>query len=139
MGVVTVEEMRSYLGAKEADKVGPGFSDADILEAMKFAAAEYNSIPPVNRMVNERALPGTTNMFRDWIAYFLLLARMNKFQRNQVQYDVSGTPVNLEKPQIEYMSKIIPLYEERARRAAVAHKTACNLRRYWGTVNAVRY
>lgn len=136
MSVITFDDVRQFLWDRTgADNQLTGalvFTDDDIRAAMRFAAREYNALPPISIQVNWNSLSGNTNMFLDAITVGLYIARMSQMQRNQIDYNAGGTTVNLEKAQIAYMTQRLPEHDKRFKEAAITQKTSCNLTGFFG-------
>lgn len=102
------------------------FSDAEIAEAMTFAAREYNSLRPLVGSANPACLDGSTNMFLDAIVAGLYIGKMANMQRNDIDYTVGGVTVSIETRQITYMRESMPFHLNRFKEAAVARKRVLN-------------
>lgn len=138
MSALTIADVRAYVWdrtiADNALDMKLAFTDAEILQGMKWAAREYNSFPPVCFRVCESSLPGDTNMFLDGCMVGLYLAKMSMMQRNDMDYKAAGTAVELEKKQIEYMTKMLQLHQERFKEAARQFKRYININQAVGRV-----
>lgn len=135
---LTADDVRSFIWDRTAadnevdmDLV---FSEKEILEAMKRAAREYNSVPPFVDAVDAQHLPGDTNMFLDAVAMQLYISRMSKLQRNDIDYDAGGSNVAFERRQIAYLKEMIPFHRDRFLEAAKNRKIHINLRSCFGRV-----
>jgi hypothetical protein len=138
MSVITTDDVRSFIWDRTAAdneiEMDLAFSPEEILQAMKSAAREYNSIPPLIGGVDANCLPGDTNMFLDAIAMFLYISRMSRMQRNDIEYDAGGVNTALEKKQIIYMREMIPFHRDRFVSAAQTEKIHRNLRSAFGRI-----
>ncbi len=110
------------------------FTTEDIEDAMRRAAREYNSVPPLINTVYWNQLPAHTNIFLDATVLHLYLSRLAKLQRNDIEYTSGGVEVALEKKQIAHLKDSIPMYRDRFLDAAKAEKLSLNIRRGFGRV-----
>lgn len=133
MSAITIEDVRNYIWDRSIEdnqlELDLAFSDAEIVDAMKRAAREYNSIPPLVGNADPACLDGTTNLFLDAIALHLYISRMSNMQRNDIDYTAGGVTVEMEKRQIDYMKEMIPFHRDRFLAAAEAQKNRINIRR----------
>lgn len=134
--ILTVEDVRQFLWDRSAAdnqiENALAFTDDEIRAAMRFAAREFNSIPPIDHAVTGDNLPGDTNMFLDGTAMGLYIGRLSQMGRNQVEYTAGGASVAFEKAQIDFMKQHLPLHTERFKEAARTLKLSCNLRGFFG-------
>lgn len=135
--IVTVGEVRAYLQDLSAadNELMQGFTNEQILNAMKAAAREYNSVPPVTMRVSYDSLPGDTNIFFDGIAMHLYRARLAMLMRNDIAYEDGGVKTTPAKSLIAHLEKNIPYYRDRFLEAARDLKRTCNYRQFYGIVS----
>ncbi len=112
------------------------YTPEDISEAMRTAAREFNTIPPIGVLhVDANALPDDTNIFFDGITVALLRQSLIYEASNDVEVTGGNTAVRLSATQISHLKTIlIPMFEERFRRAATDVKISRNLFSAFGSV-----
>lgn len=137
--LLTIDDVRMFIYDRTASDNellgGLAFSDPEILAAMRFAAREYNSIPPISIQADPNSLPGDTNMFLDAVVTGLFIAKASQMKRNQVEYTAGGAAVALEKTQIAYMEDQIKFHRERYMQAMADHKYSINLRGFFARLS----
>jgi len=135
---LTISDIRNYIWDRSAAdnqlELDLAFSDAEIRDAMKRAAREYNSVPPFVAGADPATLPTDTNLFLDATAFQLYISRLSRMQRSDIDYTAGGVTVELEKRQIAYMKEMIPFHRDRFLEATKAQKVFLNLRRAFGRV-----
>jgi len=117
MDVVTTSEVRHYiLDRTSADNdldQDVAFSDEEILNAMKRAARDFNSLPPPGVFtVNWNRMPLDTNIFLDATAMHLYIAELGKLRRNDIDYNAGGVATNLQAKRIEHFQRMIEEYRK---------------------------
>lgn len=134
--IITIDDVRQFSQDRTADDnqllSGLAFSDDEIRAAMRFAAREYNSIPPIGGSITADDLPGDTNMFLDAIMWGLYIGAISRMARNQIEYTAGNATVNLEKTQIAYMRELAKIHADRFQQAARTWKLSCNLSQFFG-------
>jgi hypothetical protein len=100
----------------------------DIANAMRSAAREYNSIPPLVGSVTADQLSDETNLFLDAIAEQLYRRELAKLTRKDVDYTAGGVSTNLVTKRITHLENLIKDHNARFVEAARNIKVARNLR-----------
>lgn len=138
MSHIKIDDVRDYILDRCAEDnqlyLDVVFSGDEIQNAMKRAAREYNSVPPLISTVHWEHLDDSTNLFLDAIVAHLYISRISQLQRNDIKHDVGGVSVDLEQRQIEYMTKMIPFFLDRFKEATHARKLTANLRAAYGRI-----
>ncbi len=143
--MITEQDIRDYIrDSVETDNpllAGElRYTPKQISQAMRTAAREFNTIPPIGVLpVDPEHLPDDTNIFFDGITVALLRQSLVFEAANDVQVTGGNVNVNLGATQINHLKTIlIPMFEERFRRAATDVKVAANLRSAFGSVGGTR-
>ena len=114
------------------------FTDAEIVTARRLAVAFYNEIPPYVENIaltscNEDCLPAPI-MFLNGIAHQLYLAKLQKLQKEDVDYQAGGMTVNIIKKRIAYITSNIKGFKDEFQNLAVSRKTHINYSSAFGRV-----
>lgn len=132
---ITAEDVRNFVLDRSAQdnpiQMDLVFSEAEIDDAMRRSAREFNSIRPYVITVYPDKLPGDTNIFLDAIAEQLYISRMSKLMRQDFDYEAGGVGVNQVKTEINHLVSLIKLHSERWRDAAQQIKITRNLSYAW--------
>jgi hypothetical protein len=135
---LTIQNVRDYILDRSVEdnalELDLAFSDAEVRDAFKRAAREYNSIPPFVGHADPEALPDDTNLFLDATVQQLYISRLSRLQRNDMDYTAGGVTVDLEKRQIAHLKEMVQFHRDRFRETARAVKVSINLRRAYGKV-----
>ena len=132
MSYLTEQDVRAFIVDRtiaDNDGLGLAFKPEDIAEAMKRAAREYNSVPPLIGQVTGTTLPDDTNMFLDATAQQLYLAELANLTRKDIDYTAGGVQTPIERQRIEHLKKLIDLHGTRFTQAASTFKRTLNFRR----------
>jgi len=87
------------------------FDEGEILKAMRYAAMEFNSIPPFVINVNPENMPAHI-AFLYGITYHLYLAKLQQLGRNDITYNAGGVTTTLVKDQVEFLTSMLPMYKQ---------------------------
>lgn len=143
--MITEQDIRDYIRDNvEADNpllAGElRYTPKQISQAMRTAAREFNTVPPIGVLpVDPERLPDDTNIFFDGITVALLRQSLVFEAANDVQVTGGNVNVSLGATQINHLKTIlIPMFEERFRRAATDVKVAANLRNAFGSIGGTR-
>jgi len=114
------------------------FTDVEIVTARRLAVAFYNEIPPYVENIsltscNEDCLPAPI-MFLNGIAHQLYLAKLQKLQKEDVDYQAGGMTVNIIKKRIAYITSNIKGFKDEFQNLAVSRKTHINYSSAFGRV-----
>jgi hypothetical protein len=116
MEYITFDDVRNFILDRDAADndllMKQSFTDEEILQAMKSAAREYNSISPYVDSVTCSTLPADTNMFLNGTVAFLYSALRAKLMRNEVAYNSGGVGTETDRRQIENLSLLIKEHME---------------------------
>lgn len=130
---LTEQDIRDFILDRSVDDnagLDLSFSSADIAQAMKRAAREYNSIPPVFIQVDDKDhLPSETNMFLDATAEQLYISEKARLTRDDIDYSAGGVVTPIARQRIKHLDDLIKFHGERFQTAAKAQKLTANLRR----------
>lgn len=132
-----IQDVRDYVWDRSLDdnylELDLTFSDDEILNAMKRAAREFNSIPPYVSKVEPARLPNDTNIFLDATVAQLYISRLNQLSRDDIDYTAGGVSTNLVQKQIEHMRLLGREHQARFKEAAANYKITRNLRDAFGS------
>jgi hypothetical protein len=137
---ITEDNVRSYIkDSVESDNpllAGElRYTPKEISQAMRTAAREFNSLPPIGVMsVNPDHLPGDTNVFLDGITAALLRMTLLNEAANDIQVTGGNVQVSIGATQIAHLKTLIPMFDERFRTTATNIKVARNLSNAFGSV-----
>jgi len=136
---ITVEEVRHYILDRSPDDneidFDLAFTDEEIGNAMKYAARDYASIPPmIGGAPDPNRLPGDYMLFLDGIIHHLYRMKVSQLSRNDIDYSAGGVGANIVAKRIERLSLLSDRHEERFRQQATDIKKTKNLRRAFGRV-----
>ncbi len=138
MGLISKQDVRQYLVDNSADDnpllLDLAYTDDDLAAAMKSAAREFNSITPYSISVAPDALPDDTNVFFDAITASLLRMSLLQKTRNDITHQAGNVSVQVDSVYIGHLRSLIPLFDERFRKAAFDIKLARNLNDGFGAV-----
>lgn len=102
------------------------YSAEEIATAMKTAAREFNSTPPLVMFVDAQSLPDDTNIFFDAIAAALMRSVAANATANDMDYSAGGVTANVQGNKLKNFTAAAVMFDERFRRAAVDVKTTYN-------------
>ena len=98
---LTEKDVRAFIQDRNAaDNSGLdlAFSPEDVKDAMRRAAREYNSVPPLFIGVgNGDCLPDDTNIFLDATAEQLYLSELARLARSDIDYSAGGVVTPIER------------------------------------------
>lgn len=115
------------------------FTSEEIKQAMRTAAREYNSLPPIGvSTVNPDFLPGDTNVFLDGTVAALLRTALINETANDLQVQAGNVSVQVGAVQINHLKTLIPMFDERFRTAATNIKVSINLAGAFGSIGGTR-
>lgn len=139
MGFISKQDVRQYMLDRTADDnpllLDLAYTDEDITAAMKAAAREFNSIPPLFvRNFDADSLPDDTNIFFDGIACALLRMQLFQKTRNDIQHQAGNVTAAVDAAHINHIRQLIPMFDERFRRAAGDYLLAINVNNGFGSV-----
>lgn len=111
------------------------YSSEEIAQAMRTAAREFNSIPPIGVIsVEPSALPGDTNVFLDGVTAALLRMTLLNEAANDLQVSGGNVQVQVGATQIAHLKTLIPIFDDRFRRTATDIKVSKNLGNVFGSI-----
>lgn len=137
---ITESDVRDYIRDRVADDnpllAGElRYTSEEIAFAMRTAAREYNSLPPIGvSVVDPKALPGDTNVFLDGIAAALLRTTLLRETANDIAVQAGNVSVQIGSVQIAHLKQIIPMFDERFRTTATNIKVSINLSHAFGSI-----
>lgn len=128
---LTTEDVRNFMFDRTLDDnellLDLAFEDDEIRDAMKRAAAEFNSIPPYVKTFQWNNLPGDSNMFLYGTAVHLYTSELAKLRRNDVDYQAGGMGVNLVDKRIAHLMQERQEFRQLFREEATNLKIRINL------------
>lgn len=136
---ITPEDIRHFIYDR-APKDNPidldlAWSDPEIVDAMRYCAMSYNSIPPYVERVSPDAFPREQEMI--WIhgtIYHLYLSRKAQLIRQDLDYTAGNMTVDRTKRLIEHLDKGIEFYKGQFDELAKQRKLVINLNNAYGCV-----
>lgn len=136
---VTVGEVRAYLVDQTPEdnelEMDLSFTDEQIQTAMRMAARDYNSQPPIGvSTADPTQLPADTNLFFNGILTHLFTMKVNQWRRNDMDYSAGGVGANIVAKRIANLEKSRNEHRELFTREARDIKVTLNLRKAWGRV-----
>jgi hypothetical protein len=137
---ITEEDIRFYIkdGVESDNPLLAGelrYSSEEIAQAMRTAAREFNSLPPIGVIsVDPAALPGDTNVFLDGVTAALLRMTLINEAANDLQVSGGNVQVQVGAAQIAHLKTLIPMFDERFRTTATNIKIARNLSNAFGSI-----
>ena len=113
------------------------FTDEEINHARYLAVANWNEIPPyvgaINLTTCDDCLPYPT-IFVNGISYYLYLSKVQKIQKEDLDYNAGGMQVDLNKRRIAHLTSNIKFFKEEFVSLAAARKTHINYQGAWGQI-----
>jgi hypothetical protein len=113
------------------------FTDEEIDHARHLAVANWNEIPPyVGTIVLTKCddcLPYPT-IFVNGISYYLYLSKIQKLQKEDLDYNAGGMQVDLNKRRIAHLTANIKAFKEEFVTLASSRKTYINYQGAWGQI-----
>lgn len=112
------------------------FTPEEIHSAMKCAAREFNSLPPIGvASVSPDRLPGDTNVFLDGIAAALLRMVLLRLTANDLEVRAGNVTATISAAQISHLKQTtIPLFTQRFEKTATDIKVSINLSQAFGSI-----
>ena len=106
------------------------FSDEEIDFARELAVGHYNELPPYVRKItlgvtNKDSLPYPI-AFLSGISYYLYLGKLQKLQKEDLDYNAGGMTVDLIKRRIAHLSQNIPIFKSEFVTLITQQKVAAN-------------
>ena len=109
--ILTVEDVRQFMFDRTIQdnelEMDLSFEDNDILEAMKRAARDANSIPPYSASWTADCLPNDTNIFLYATAEQLYMSGLQRLMRNDTEYTAGGVTGSTSKARIQHYGGLI--------------------------------
>lgn len=134
MNYLTSEDVRNFmLDRTAADNeldMDLSFSPEEVADAMKRAAREANSVPPLIGNVDGTHLPGDTNIFLYATAEQLYLSKVQQLMRNDVEYTAGGISASASGTEIKHLKGLIKEFSQTWKQQWADQKRAINLRRF---------
>ncbi|HET8685211.1 MAG TPA: hypothetical protein VFM18_00950 [Methanosarcina sp.] len=112
---------------------GEEFSDDAITLAMKMAASDFNSIPPMGNL-DPSQFPSVTLLMYGTVAH-LLLGKAAQLARNTMSYSDGGLQIPIEERAELYLT-VGNQYMAQFKELAVKMKIQMNMEAGWGTVTS---
>lgn len=114
------------------------FSDSEINYARSLAVAMYNELPPYVDPIaldscNADCLPAPV-MFLNGITYYMYLKKLQKLQKEDVDYQAGGMTVNIVKKRIAYITSNLKIFKTEFENLAISRKTHINYSSAFGRV-----
>ncbi len=138
MSYITEADVRDYLRDRnfQDNLLLPdvAYSPEEILTAMKTAAREFNSLPPLVMSVKAQCLPDDTNVFFDAIAAALMRSVVANATANDMDYSAGGVTANVQGNKLKNYTAAAMMFDQRFRQAASDIKTCFNLSQADGPV-----
>lgn len=105
---LTTQDVRDFLMDRSLDDNELGgdleYDDEEIEQAMRRAAREYNSIPPLGvGSVHAQNLPSHDNILLEAVAEQLCRTTIHRLRRQDLDYTAGGVGVNLVAKRIEHL------------------------------------
>lgn len=129
-GVIEVEDIRMFLADRTAEdnplELDLSFSDDEIQYACRFSAMKFNEHPPFVMWVDPAALP-FGNCFLNGVAYFLYLGKLQKLQRNDIDYTAGNMTVEINKRRIEHLKEWVGEFKEEFEKTTANIKHTINM------------
>ena len=106
------------------------FSDAEIGNAFRYAAFQYNSIPPYISTIRG---PGDVTDNRLTypvmlaVIYHLFLAKASQLSRQDIDYSAGNMSVDFTKRRIEYLTKWAKAFKDESMQGMQAYKLMVNI------------
>lgn len=136
---LTEEDVRAYLqdvSFEDNDVLGDlRFTSEQIDAAMRGAAREWNSLPPlICPITNGAQLPGDTNIFLDAIAAQLYRGLAAKLSAEDIPLNAGNMTGDITARQLQHCRKLAQEYQQRFVAAAVQYKRTINIQRAFGQI-----
>lgn len=111
------------------------WSEEEIQNAMRRCAMMFNAVEPIGRSlnVNPLALP-SQYVFLVGTAYQLYLSTLQKYQRNDMEYQSGGVQASIFGNRIKHFTNMMQFMREEFTQLANSLKTSQNLSNAWGTL-----
>ena len=114
------------------------FSDEEINHARSLAVANYNEIPPYVDAIqltdcNKDCLVAPI-MFLSGIAYYMYIKKLQKLQKEDIDYQAGGMTVSIIKKRIAHIAGNIKIFKQEFLDLAMARKTHINYQSAFGRV-----
>lgn len=111
------------------------WSEEEIQNAMRRCAMMFNAVEPIGRSlnVNPLALP-SRYVFLVGTAYQLYLSTLQKYQRNDMEYQSGGVKASIFGNRIKHFTNMMQFMREEFTQLANSLKTSQNLSNAWGTL-----
>ncbi len=138
--IITETDVRGYIkDLEESDnplRAGElRYTSQEISQAMRTAAREYNSLPPIGvSTVDPDFLPGDTNVFLDGVTAALLRMTLVNEAANDLAVQAGNVNVQVGAVQINHLKTLIPIFDDRFRTTATNIKLSINLSHAFGSI-----
>lgn len=109
------------------------FSDAEIMDAIRRANEEFNSLPPTTLRVDLRGISDQMCL-KYGACYHACLTKAFTYGNMQVKYASGGTTVDMYGPQIEAYTRAADRFHALFKELALSIKRQINMRRAYGTL-----
>jgi len=114
------------------------FSDSEINYARALAVAMYNELPPYVDPIqltdcNASCLPAPV-MFLNGITYYMYLKKLQKLQKEDVDYQAGGMTVSIVKKRIAHIMGNLKIFKTEFENLAISRKTHINYSSAFGRV-----
>lgn len=136
---ITISDVRFYIMDRGSEDnpylLDLAYSDEEISGAMRSAAREYNSVPPLGvETVHPGHLPADTNLFLDGTTAALLRMELLRRGRNNVDYSLGGASASTESTRLARIEAEQKIMHERFKEAASVRKLTINMSSYFGPI-----
>jgi len=101
------------------------FDEQEIMNAMRFACMEFNSIHPLVIKVTPERMPFNI-VYLYGIVYHLYLSKLQQLGRNDITYDAGGVSTTISKDEITFIKEMLPYYKDQFVRGAKQMKQHAN-------------
>ena len=111
------------------------FTEPEINFARKLAIGHYNETPPyVNRIDDSQLALPYPLAFLHGIAYHLYLGKLQKLQKEDLDYNAGGMQVDLIKRRIAHLAQNIPAFKQEFLTLISQQKVAANYKSAFGQI-----
>lgn len=111
------------------------WSEQEILEAMRRCALMWNGIPPqsVTMRVDPLSLPAEY-VFMAGTAYQMYLAKLQQYQRGDLEYAIGGVQTNIFGKRIAHFQQNLAMLRDEFVQLTSAQKANQNMANAWGAI-----
>lgn len=136
--IITVADVREDMLDRQAEDhlvlTDLAFTDDDITWAMKACARKFNSIKPIGICIAWDALPMSTSVFFDGVAWALVRRWHRNVSMNDLDYAAGGVQANVQGSLLKNLERIRDKLEQDFVTSATDLKVSSNLDDAWGQI-----